>query len=89
MSKVARVGKREEMATGQGLSTYCCYFSFAYSALPVRDVRGRPSVTRHRARCRSRSRRRLRADLREAFLSLWCALICWHFPRVDWVAGRR
>jgi hypothetical protein len=29
-----------------------------------------------------------RADLHEAFLSLGCALICWRFLRVDWVAGR-
>jgi hypothetical protein len=29
------------------------------------------------------------ADIHEAFLSLGCALICWRFLRVDWVAGRR
>jgi transposase len=28
-----------------------------------------------------------RADIHEAFLSLGCALICWRFLRVDWVAG--
>jgi hypothetical protein len=26
-----------------------------------------------------------RADIHEAFLSLGCALICWHFLRGDWV----
>jgi len=28
-----------------------------------------------------------RADIHEAFLSFGCALICWRFLRVDWVAG--
>jgi hypothetical protein len=28
-----------------------------------------------------------RADIHEAFLSLGCAVICWRFLRVDWVAG--
>jgi hypothetical protein len=26
------------------------------------------------------------ADIHEAFLSLGCALICWRFLRVDWLA---
>jgi hypothetical protein len=33
---------------------------------------------------RLRVRYEKRADIREAFLSLGCALICWRFLRVDW-----
>ena len=36
---------------------------------------------------RLRVRYEKRADIHEAFLSLGCALICWHFLRADWVAG--
>jgi Transposase DDE domain len=36
---------------------------------------------------RLRVRYEKRADIHEAFLSLGCALICWRFLRVDWVAG--
>jgi transposase len=36
---------------------------------------------------RLRVRYERRADLHEAFLCLGCALICWRFLRVDWVAG--
>jgi transposase len=36
---------------------------------------------------RLRVRYEKRADIHEAFLSLGCALICWHFLQVDWVAG--
>jgi transposase len=35
---------------------------------------------------RLRVRYEKRADIHEAFLSLGCALICWRFLRVDWVA---
>src|SRR4029077_20346025 len=35
---------------------------------------------------RLRVRYEKRADIQEAFLSLGCALICWRFLRVDWVA---
>ena len=36
---------------------------------------------------RLRVRYEKRADIHEAFLSLRCALICWRFLRVDWVAA--
>ena len=36
---------------------------------------------------RLRVRYEKRADIHEAFLSLACALICWRFLRVDWMAG--
>ena len=36
---------------------------------------------------RLRVRYEKRADIHEAFLSLGCALICWYFLRVDWVAS--
>jgi hypothetical protein len=36
---------------------------------------------------RLRVRYEKRADIHEAFLSLGCALVCWNFLRVDWVAG--
>jgi hypothetical protein len=36
---------------------------------------------------RLRVRYEKRADIHEAFLSSGCALICWRFLRVDWVAG--
>jgi transposase len=36
---------------------------------------------------RLRVRYEKRADIHEAFLSLACALICWRFLRVDFVAG--
>jgi transposase len=36
---------------------------------------------------RLRVRYEKRADIHEAFLSLGCALICWRFLRVDWVAA--
>jgi transposase len=35
---------------------------------------------------RLRVRYEKRAHIHEAFLSLGCALICWRFLRVDWVA---
>ena len=34
---------------------------------------------------RLRVRYEKRADIHEAFLSLACALICWHFLRADWM----
>ena len=34
---------------------------------------------------RLRVRYEKRADIHEAFLSLGCALICWHFLRTDWI----
>ncbi len=34
---------------------------------------------------RLRVRYEKRADIHEAFLSLGCALICWHFLRADWM----
>ena len=34
---------------------------------------------------RLRLRYEKRADIHEAFLSLGCALICWHFLRADWM----
>src|SRR5947209_6881582 len=34
---------------------------------------------------RLRIRYEKRADIHEAFLSLGCALICWHFLRADWM----
>jgi len=36
---------------------------------------------------RLRVRYEKRADIHEAFLSLGCALICWRFLRVGWMAG--
>jgi transposase len=36
---------------------------------------------------RLRVRYEKRANIHEAFLSLGCTLICWHFLRADWVAG--
>jgi transposase len=36
---------------------------------------------------RLRVRYKKGADIREAFLSLGCALICWYFLRVDWVTS--
>ena len=36
---------------------------------------------------RLRVRYEKRADIHEAFLALGCALICWRFLRVGWVAG--
>jgi len=36
---------------------------------------------------RLRVRYEKRADIHEPFLTLGCALICWRFLRIDWVAG--
>jgi len=36
---------------------------------------------------RLRVRYEKRADIHEAFLSLACALICWHFLRTDWIGS--
>lgn len=36
---------------------------------------------------RLRVRYEKRADIHEAFLSLACALICWHFLRADWIGS--
>ncbi len=36
---------------------------------------------------RLRVRYEKRADIHEAFLSLGCALICWHFLRTNWTRG--